>query len=147
MRCRMCGFEFDETQMSCHASCALNQYCAVVCCPNCGYQTVDESKSKLAQGLRRAFERMGKRRSAGKATLDNPIARRLSDLQPGQSARVVSIDSRNPTRLEKLSVFGVVPGCQLTLEQRHPAYVLRVGYTELSFERDVADEILIEPGI
>lgn len=70
---------------------------------------------------------------------------RLSELCPGQSATVVAVESQNPTRLERLSVFGVVPGCQLTLEQRQPTFVARVGFTELSLERDVADEIVIQP--
>jgi ferrous iron transport protein A len=141
MHCSLCGFEFDQTQMACHASCALNQYCAVICCPNCGHQTVDESKSKLAQGMRRLMDRMIRRGALSEQTPGGPV--RLSDLWPGQSATVVSIESQNPARLERLSVFGVVPGCQLTLEQRQPTFVVRVDFTELSFEREVADEILI----
>jgi Fe2+ transport system protein FeoA len=142
MRCQLCGYEFDETAMSCHASCAMNQHCAVICCPNCGHQTVDESKSTLAQILRRTFKRTA---TPPTARAHDPEACRLSDLLPGQSATVVSIESRNPSRLERLSVFGIVPGCQLTVEQRQPTFVLRVGFTELSVEREVADEIVIEP--
>ncbi len=145
MRCQLCGFEFDPTEMSCHASCALIQYCAVVCCPNCGHQTVDESKSKLAQGMRRVVERFVKRRVLDVQTPGIPVTCRLSELWPGQSATVVSVESQNAARLERLSIFGLVPGCQLTLEQRQPAFVARVGFTELSFEREVADEILIQP--
>jgi hypothetical protein len=53
MTCQLCGYTFDATQMSCHASCALHSYCKIVCCPNCGYQAVDESRSRLAHGARR----------------------------------------------------------------------------------------------
>jgi Fe2+ transport system protein FeoA len=102
---------------------------------------MDESKSKLAQMLRRAFRQAAPPQAASAHT---PVSCRLSDLLPGQSATVVSIESRNPSRLERLSVFGIVPGCQLTLEQRQPTFVLRVGFTELSFEREVADEIVID---
>jgi DtxR family Mn-dependent transcriptional regulator len=72
------------------------------------------------------------------------MTRRLSDLQPGQSGMVVSIESRSASRLDRLSTMGVTPGFPVTLEQRRPAYVLRVGFTELSIEREVADEIWIE---
>jgi len=72
------------------------------------------------------------------------VTRRLSDLRPGQSGMVVSIESRNTTRLDRLSTFGVTPGFQVTLEQRQPTYVLRVGFTELSIEREIADEIIVE---
>ena len=135
MRCQLCGFEFDESKLTCHASCALNKYCAVVCCPNCGHQTVDESKSLLVQALRRAFSRRA-------PNLDRPHC--LSDLHPGETATVASIEDCTPQRMEKLSVFGVMPGCRITLLQRHPAYVVRVGFTDLSFEREVAEQIQIE---
>jgi DtxR family Mn-dependent transcriptional regulator/ferrous iron transport protein A len=43
-----------------------------------------------------------------------------------------------------LSVFGVIPGAKITLQQRKPAYVLRVGFTELSIEYEIADSILVD---
>jgi ferrous iron transport protein A len=139
MRCQLCGYEFDETALACHASCALGKNCAIICCPNCGHQTVDESRSKLAQVFRRVLARAPHQVDDHKAGVC-----RLSDLKPGQSATVVAVESHSPARLERLSVFGIMPGCQLTLEQQHPTFVLRVGFTELSLEREVADEILIE---
>ncbi len=141
MRCQLCSYEFDETAMSCHASCSLNEHCGVICCPNCGHQTVDESRSKVAQILRRALRRAPQPLEAAR---HNTTLCRLSDLKPGQAATVVAVESRSSARLERLSVFGIVPGCQLTLEQRRPTFVARVGFTELSFEREIADEILIE---
>lgn len=74
------------------------------------------------------------------------MTRRLSELRPGQSGVVVSIESRSAARLDRLSLLGVTPGARVTLEQQRPAFVLRVGFTELSIERDVADEIVIETG-
>lgn len=45
MRCALCGYEFDSTALACHSSCPLSAGCNIVCCPNCGYQTVDERRS------------------------------------------------------------------------------------------------------
>ncbi len=56
MICPLCGFEYDETALDCHAACPMAQGCAIVCCPNCGYQSVDESKSELAKLLRRLLK-------------------------------------------------------------------------------------------
>ena len=56
MICPVCGFEYDETALDCHAACPMAQGCAIVCCPNCGYQSVDESKSALAKLLRRLLK-------------------------------------------------------------------------------------------
>lgn len=40
----------------CHAGCPLAERCAVICCPNCGYQVVDESKSKSVRAMRKMQE-------------------------------------------------------------------------------------------
>jgi hypothetical protein len=58
MRCPLCSFEFDETGMACASSCPMAslQGCHLVCCPNCGYQTVDETKSGIARFLRRVWK-------------------------------------------------------------------------------------------
>lgn len=141
MRCQLCGLEFDETNMVCHTSCAFGKHCAIICCPHCGYQVVDESKSKLILALRRMVRRVGGRRLDGEVAMQT---RRLSELRPDQSGTVVSIEARSATRLNRLSMLGVVPGSQITLVQRQPAYVLRAGFTELSLEREVADEIVVE---
>jgi len=37
---------------------AAVQGCNLLCCPNCGYQMVDERKSGLAQWLRKALKRV-----------------------------------------------------------------------------------------
>lgn len=140
MKCPLCGYEFDAELLSCHNSCAFNKRCAIICCPNCGYQVADSSKSRLV----RAFQRMWKH-AAEKQTSPGGDAHALSRLQPGQSACVVSIESTCESRLERLSVFGLTPGAKVTLQQRHPTFVLRVGYTELSLERQIADEIMVQP--
>lgn len=55
MTCSLCGYEFDRDVLSCHAGCPLAEGCHIICCPNCGYQMVDETRSgtlKLFQGLK-----------------------------------------------------------------------------------------------
>lgn len=65
----------------------------------------------------------------------------LSQLKPGQIAQVVEIKSENKKRLIKLAGFGLIPGSFIKLQQRYPAYVLRIGETTLSLDDDVAQEI------
>jgi Fe2+ transport system protein FeoA len=138
MRCPLCSFEFDEKQMSCHASCAFNEKCAIICCPNCGYQIVDTTRSKLAQALKQALVRK-RNDSHGQSAI-----RPLSTLKAGQSGTILSVETSSTSRLERLNVLGVVSGARVTLEQKRPTFVLRVGFTELSLERDIADEIFVE---
>jgi DtxR family Mn-dependent transcriptional regulator len=44
--------------------------------------------------------------------------------------------------LDRLSALGVVPGSRITLVQRTPAFILRVGETELTVDESIAREIL-----
>jgi uncharacterized Zn finger protein (UPF0148 family) len=56
MKCDLCGYEYDKSDLLCHAGCPLAERCAVICCPNCGYQVVDESKSKSVRAVRKIQE-------------------------------------------------------------------------------------------
>lgn len=70
--------------------------------------------------------------------------RALTTLRPGETARIVSISTREPERMVRLSALGVVPGARVTLEQRHPATVLRIGETTVALDPDIASEIRVE---
>jgi Fe2+ transport system protein FeoA len=43
-----------------------------------------------------------------------------------------------------LTVFGLTPGTEITLLQRHPSFVLRVGETEVGLDKQIARQILVE---
>lgn len=60
MKCALCGHEFAASELSCHSSCPLAHHCAVICCPKCGYQTVDESRSTIVTLLNRFRRRPGR---------------------------------------------------------------------------------------
>jgi DtxR family Mn-dependent transcriptional regulator len=71
--------------------------------------------------------------------------RPLSKLGEGESGTVVRIVSREPDRVVKLSSLGVMPGVPIRLVQRQPAVVLQIAETTIAIDREVADEILVEP--
>lgn len=138
MQCPLCSYKFEPSAMSCHSSCAFNESCGIICCPNCGYQMPDESKSRLVQTLRRFLAR--RRGDGGNLTPVRP----LSSLRAGQSGKIIAIQSDNHTRVERLNVLGLVADAQVKVEQTRPTYVLNVGFTELTVECEIADEILVE---
>jgi ferrous iron transport protein A len=139
MQCPLCSYEFDERAMQCHSACALNQSCAVICCPNCGYQMVDVSKSRMTMKLSGAFARLLK---PPRAASNEPA--HLSDLRAGQTACVLGIEAADTAVIDRLQIYGVVPGARITLQQRSPTIVFQIGYTELSVEREVARCIHVE---
>jgi Fe2+ transport system protein FeoA len=143
MICQLCGFEFDEKGMTCHSSCAFNKYCAVICCPNCGFQTADESRSRLAMAAKRLLQRRPTPTTANPPPSDT-ICCALSLLQPGQTGKVVKINAANAARLERLQLFGLTPGAHVTVEQRSPEFILRVDYTTLTVEAMIAADIVVE---
>jgi Fe2+ transport system protein FeoA len=67
------------------------------------------------------------------------------ELKPGQRAKVLCLGATATERHRTLTVFGMVPGAEITLVQRQPACVLRVGETELAVDPEIAREILVEP--
>ena len=67
----------------------------------------------------------------------------LSRVRSGEKCRVVSVDAARQTRLNRLGVYGIVPGAVLRLNQKRPAFVLQVGETILALDREVADKILV----
>jgi rubredoxin len=66
MRCTLCGHEFDPAALACHSACPLSAGCAVICCPNCGYHMVNESRSKTVVWLRRVWDGVHRRPAAGR---------------------------------------------------------------------------------
>ena len=61
MKCGLCGYEFTEQEGSCNPACPFVGGCSVVCCPSCGYQAPDESRSTLLRLARKAREIVGRR--------------------------------------------------------------------------------------
>lgn len=68
----------------------------------------------------------------------------LTQLRVGQRGHVTAIDSTHAGRLANLSTFGLIPGTSITLTQRHFAYVVMVGETEVALDKEVAQEIMVQ---
>jgi len=138
MICPLCSYEFEATLLACHSSCAFNESCGIICCPNCGYQVPDERKSRLAGALRRFLSRKPDR------TEYLTAVRPLSTLLAGQTGKITTINSDNHARVERLNVLGLTADALVRVDQKRPTYVLSVGFTELTVEREIADDILVE---
>jgi DtxR family Mn-dependent transcriptional regulator len=70
--------------------------------------------------------------------------RPVTRLKPGESGIITSILQTVPERLVKLSSLGVMPGVEVTLVQRNPAVVLKMGETSIALDGEAADAILVE---
>ena len=143
MRCKLCGYEFDAASLACHTQCPMGSRCTLICCPNCGYQVVDESKSRLAKLLRRllpageAEEPPAPQRRPGRSLVP------LSHVPEGMEVEVGALEGMSPRRLARLSAFGLVPGSRVRVLQRRPAPVIRVGETELALGEEILAQIWV----
>ena len=55
-RCPLCGHAFDPAKAMACRSCAAGRSCAMLCCPNCGYNMPGESRlARLIKGLLRGM--------------------------------------------------------------------------------------------
>jgi uncharacterized Zn finger protein (UPF0148 family) len=53
--CPMCGHRFDAVENASCQACPLKSGCQMVCCPECGYQTVNTADSALARAASHWF--------------------------------------------------------------------------------------------
>jgi len=148
MHCKLCGHEFNATNMACHTECPLGSRCSLICCPNCGYQVVDESKSWLAQLLHRLWP------SAAEEPALQP--QRVKDVQTGQTTiplthvpigkavEVHGFGHISAGRLTQLCIFGLIPGETIEVLQRRPSPVVRIGQTELALGEEILEQIWVQ---
>lgn len=73
----------------------------------------------------------------------------LTDLRERDTARVSCLLNPAAPAAVRLASAGVLPGAELTLVQRWPAFVLRIGYAELAIDREIAGLIRVrrEPAV
>ena len=136
--CPLCGFEFEPEDAVCAHGCPMRSHCALVRCPACEYEFAE--RPSRGSWWSRLFA------SGAPAEPEEGQCEALSvdQLRAGQTASVLSLSGdRN-----RLAVFGLVPGTEVTLLQRRPACVVQVGETELALDPEIARRILVrDPGL
>jgi DtxR family Mn-dependent transcriptional regulator len=67
----------------------------------------------------------------------------LTSFPVGKSGHVAYIVTANHPHLHKVLAMGVVPGAAISLHQRIPSYVIRVGETQIALDKEVAGQIYV----
>jgi DtxR family Mn-dependent transcriptional regulator len=73
-----------------------------------------------------------------------PLVVPLSELNSGETARIVFIIPKSHARLDRLGSLGIVPGNHVRLHQKRPTFVLRVSETDIAIDSDIAGEIFVK---
>ena len=138
LTCPLCGFEFDKDDTVCGHGCPLGPVCNLLRCPSCEYEFPETP---------RRISRLGKlfgRKPVRSSRLPDDVLP-VTQLPSGSRAEVLCLGDTKSPRQHRLAVFGVLPGAEVTLIQRQPSTVLRIGETELALDTEIADEILVRP--
>jgi Fe2+ transport system protein FeoA len=141
IQCPLCSFEFLPVGDACHTGCPLAGHCHMICCPNCGYEMVDATRSRLAGWLRKLWPQAAPARAAVVPATAKPLV--LSQAPMRVNLAVQSLAGLPPHIQARLSVLGLLPGAEVQLLQRRPAPVVRVGETELAIGLELLHQVRV----
>jgi Fe2+ transport system protein FeoA len=133
--CPLCGLDFEGAE--CHSSCPMSRGCAMVRCPQCGYEFVESGR--ITDMLKRWIRR------APKCAVQSDGTVSITELPVGTCAPVASIAPTSAARLNRLASYGIVPGSEVRLVSRRPAVVLQCGSASVALEDEIAREIYVVP--
>lgn len=135
--CPLCGHALDMTGCD---SCPLGSNCPMVCCPACGYTTIDTDKTTVGKLALKLVP-------SQKPESEGPTGSELSTLAEapeGASVRVVAFQNTSGSRPLQMQAYGLVPGRLVQVLQQEPVTVVRADHTELALEGDLASKVLVE---
>ena len=81
---------------------------------------------------------------SGETTL-RPLVVPLTELEPGETAAVAYIGTRDNARLAYLTSLGVMTGRPVQLVQRRPSYIVKIDESTVAFDEVIAREIFVRP--
>lgn len=134
--CPLCGHHFVAHDHAGCSSCPMGASCATVCCPACGYSTIDVTRTSLAARLARLFQKKS-------STLENAIMT-LNDVAAGDHAQIAGFSDDLPNyQREHLQAYGLVEGRPVRVLQHSPATVVRIEHLELALEAELAGKVRV----
>lgn len=67
----------------------------------------------------------------------------LTFLKNDERASVAAIKTDDMLKLRKLTAFGIMPGSDIAMIQRYPAFVVQVGFTQVALDEEIASLIIV----
>jgi Fe2+ transport system protein FeoA len=68
---------------------------------------------------------------------------RLDQAKPGSRVIVMDLGSIDAMQKDHLQAYGLTPGRQVIVLRQRPVTVVQIEYTELAFEKDIAEQVLV----
>ena len=78
------------------------------------------------------------------AAVGTRSVRKLSELKAGESCTVVRFERGAVDHVRRLVALGVMPGARLSVSQKWPSVVFRMGFSEFAVDAGLAAAIVVE---
>ncbi|NLA74033.1 MAG: hypothetical protein GX846_00905 [Deltaproteobacteria bacterium] len=72
-----------------------------------------------------------------------PVIIPLNKLKSGEEGRVMYVSTKHHARLDRLTDLGITPGEVVKVHQTYPAFVLKVGETDLAIDPEVLNDVYV----
>lgn len=141
IHCAMCGHKFNPDQHLACQACPVQSGCSLVCCPACGYQTVNPRRSKIVRLMNFLSANKNSTSPAGPQKTEGSLA----GVPPGMKAKVIDFSADfPPERKAYLQAYGMVPDYWVTVLGHSPVTIVQLDNIELALENELASGIKVQ---
>ena len=68
----------------------------------------------------------------------------LSGLAPHTKGTIAYLQTKNKEQMQKLLSIGAIPGVHITLMQKFPSYVFKIGHSQFAVDKELAQSIFVK---
>ena len=68
----------------------------------------------------------------------------LSSLQPNAKGNIAYLQTKNKEQMQRLLSIGAIPGIHITLIQKFPSYVFKIGHSQFAVDKELAQSIYVK---
>jgi DtxR family transcriptional regulator, Mn-dependent transcriptional regulator len=72
-----------------------------------------------------------------------PVIIPLNRLKAGETGVIIYVSTKHHARLDRLTDLGITPGQEVKVHQTYPAFVLKVGETDLAIDPEVLNDVYV----
>lgn len=67
----------------------------------------------------------------------------LSSLESGTKGNIAYLQTKDKEQMQKLLSIGAIPGVHITLMQKFPSYVFKIGHSQFAVDKELAQSIYV----
>ncbi len=76
-------------------------------------------------------------------TKNKEIIVSLAELDVNDKGHIAYLQTKDTAKMHKLLSIGAIPGVSVTLLQKFPSYVFRIGHSQFAIDKELAQRIYV----